>query len=132
MQLLDEHVRELLNMSDDWEIYFFESLDGKCFKLIGAVAPLKKSGKNKGEKNWAKLDKATEKTVYITPDGHRVWMQQWETKTGKCSQCVGTGQELIGWSIKTGKVMRPCKKCSGSGNALSEQIEREASLKASR
>lgn len=121
MDLLTEHAKEMLGLPDDWEGYEWEALGveytGKvqCLKITGAVAPIKTRGKNKGQRNWAKMDKSTKAVAYIKPDEHKVWLAAWENQTGKCCECQGFGEVFAGWNIKTGVRHKQCEKCGGSG-----------------
>ena len=125
MNLLTDHARELLEMPPEWNSYHLEVIgytqdansSAKLFKITGAVAPLKTRGEHKGMPNWNKRDRATEKTVFITPEEHDRWVQEWEKKTGKCADCTGSGKQLSGWSVTEGAKYRPCKKCSETGKA---------------
>ena len=121
MNMLSEHAKEMLGMPPDWEAYQFEAIGGtfdqpaKLLKVTGAVAPAKTRGKYKGRPNWKKLDKATEKTVFITPAEHAEWLRQWEAKTGICANCTGTGQVMKRWTAANGVERMPCSDCGGTG-----------------
>lgn len=127
MNLLTEHARELLGMPPEWDSYEFEAIGAmpghppKLIRVAGAVAPPKVSGKNKGEPNWRKRDPATDKTAYFSPAEHEAWEATWEQKTGKCAECVGTGQKMAGWDVKTGVRYKPCVKCGASGKSNNDQ-----------
>lgn len=89
-------------------------LPAQCYIVQEDEVP-KKSGKYKGMPNWRKLDKATEKTTYFSPDEHDEWLKQWEAKTGKCAECAGKGEVLARRSVADGTTYKPCPKCGGSG-----------------
>lgn len=124
MDLYTEHARELLGMPPEWDSYHLEAIghtpDDSATKLIrvtGAVAPMKTRGKYKGLPNWDKRDPATDKTAYFTPEEHDRWVQEWEKKTGKCSDCTGSGKRYAGWSVAEGTTYKPCKTCGETGMA---------------
>jgi hypothetical protein len=122
MNLFTEHARELMAMPPEWDAYEWEAIgrerasdEAKLIRVAGAVAPLKTRGKYKGYPNWDKLDKGTIRTAYFTPDEHEAWLAQWETKTGKCANCMGSGEQFAGWSAEGGTRHKPCKKCGATG-----------------
>lgn len=125
MNLLTEHARELLGMPPEWDSYELEAIGtsgqpAKMIRVAGAVAPLKTRGQDKGAPNWRKADPATDKTAYFTPAEHEAWEAAWEQKTGKCAECVGTGQKMAGWDVKTGVRYKPCVKCGATGKAAEQ------------
>lgn len=115
--LLETHARELAGASEKWSAYEYQCLppggETKCYRLKGAVAPLKKSGK---AHDWRKKDKATVKEVWITVVEHQEWLKAWEKKTGKCTNCEGEGKTLASASIH-GCTYRECSQCKGTGKA---------------
>lgn len=107
-------------MPSEWKVYSYRCMPlgtavTHYYELIGAVAPNITKGKRVGTPNWAKKDKATLRTVYITPTEHDAWKANWEKTTGLCSECTGTGEVLKSWSAKEGVTHRPCRKCNGAG-----------------
>lgn len=120
MDLLEECAREKVGMGEDWMAYKMECLPHhpqptELVIVIGAVVPLKTTGKHVGKPNWSKMDKSTVRTAYIALKDHADWVAQWEEKTGKCSACKGSGQEFAGCSVERGAWTRPCSKCGASG-----------------
>ena len=129
MNLLTEHARELLGMPPEWSGYEFEAIghtadqrEAKLIRVVGAIAPAKTRGKDKGQPNWRKLDPATEKTAYFTPAEHDDWTRQWEQKTGKCSVCLGRGEKWAGWSAESGHRYKPCDKCAATGKTPNGEV----------
>lgn len=123
MNLMAEHARQLVNMPADWEVYDFEAIGGTPAKLIrvtGAIAPFKTRGKGKGQRNWKKRDKSTERTAYFTPEEHRLFLECWEKTTGKCSACIGTGEVFARWSVDNGTEYKPCSKCGATGTLVNK------------
>jgi hypothetical protein len=130
MKLLNEHAKEKANATPEWHWHTWRAMPPGYAEIIyheivGAVAPLRKTGKRKGEHNWAKKDKSTERTVIITPKEHETWLREWSLKTGKCANCYGEGQVWIGWGRESGNRYKPCAKCSSTGRAAIEAREAE-------
>lgn len=116
--LLEQHAREKAGMGPEWAIYKWEAIpEAKGSMLTGAVAPPLKAGKRKGKPNWRKLDKSTEKRVFITKDEHAVWEAKWQASTGKCLECEGKGRVWTGWSAAEGSRFKPCDVCDATGVA---------------
>lgn len=114
--LLEEHAREKAGQGPEWAVYRWEAIpEAKGSMLTGAVAPPLKSGKSKGQPNWKKMDKTTERKVFISYQERDAFEAKWEAETGKCSQCEGKGQVSAGWSREEGRTYRNCKACGGSG-----------------
>lgn len=135
MNLLTEHAKELLGMPPEWDAYEFEAIgrtadqrEAKLIRVVGAVAPPKTRGKYKGLTNWYKRDLATEKTAYFTPTEHEEWTRQWEQKTGKCSECMGRGEKIVGWSAASGKRYKPCDKCGATGKTPNVEVTGDPQL----
>ena len=42
---------------------------------------------------------------------------RYEIETGKCSECLGSGEEFRRWSKDKGTETKTCSKCNGTGNA---------------
>lgn len=122
MDLLEECAREKVGMGADWKIFRMECLPHhpqptELVSAVGAVVPLATRGKRKGRPDWNKMDKSTVRTAYITLKEHAEWIGQWEKRTGKCSQCEGSGQEFAGCSVERGTWTRPCAKCGATGKS---------------
>ena len=84
-------------------------------ELTGAVCAVNYSrGERKGQTNWSKRDRGTERKVIITPAEHTRWLIAWEKRTGLCSHCVGKGQVFRSWNHQAGTTYRTCPVCNGS------------------
>jgi hypothetical protein len=68
-----------------------------------------KSGARKGEENWDKRDRTTERVFNIPMNDHRTFVEEWERTTGLCQHCGDTGVEFDSWNHKTGRATRPCR-----------------------
>ncbi len=123
--LLETHAREKAQMPPEWELYKWRSMPPErkfgepCLyhEITGAVAPIKTRGKNKGHRDWLKMDKATKRVIVITPAEHETWLQEWQRKTGKCATCVGEGHTLKSFGV-SGTTYQECATCKGSGLTL--------------
>jgi hypothetical protein len=117
--LLEQHAREKAGQGPEWAVFRWEAIpEAKGSMLTGAVAPPLLSGKRKGRPNWKKLDKSTERRVFITHDEADAYMLAWERETGKCARCQGEGKQIAGWSRDEGARYRQCGVCGGNGLAL--------------
>ena len=74
-----------------------------------------KSGPRKGQPNWRTAE--NRETRYITWPEFRAFEDEWSRETGKCNDCMGSGEVFAGWSIDTGTRMKPCAKCEATGVA---------------
>jgi hypothetical protein len=100
----------------DWQWRTITSLDGGFIELAGA-SPIGtyQRGKRKGLSKFP--PKASYRRVIITHQNVAEARHQWEAKTGMCSWCQGTGQQVASISIVNGITCRPCPHCNGSGTA---------------
>src|SRR5262249_42784812 len=119
-----EAAREKYNLPPEWEWFKLEAIGPingpRDIMITGAVAPLKISGKYKGQHDWKKRDKSTEVRCVITEAEHTAFCLRFEAKTGSCFQCKGIGQQVTGWSSTEGTTYRTCTRCGGSGKAKVE------------
>jgi len=120
--LLEEHAREKAGMPPGWRAFRYEAfphtvkVPTQYIEIVGAVVPLRTRGPNIGRPNWRRLDKATRRTIVILPAEHDLWIAEWETATGKCSNCTGSGRTISRVSIVDGTEYAQCAKCKGTGN----------------
>lgn len=125
VNLYEEHAREKAGMPPEWQLFRWE-----CFpktadpgeflyvEVTGAVALQKfTKGRRKGQPNWGKS--SSRKLVVLPCADHEQWCAAWEQSTGKCQECVGTGEVFAGWSVDSGVRFRPCRKCTATGKAPS-------------
>jgi len=104
-----------------WKAFRYETVEGG-FLITGAVAKPYVRGSRKGQPNWKNLDPSTLKRIIITKTSSDYFIQSWESHTGKCSKCYGTGKESRGWTKAEGKLLRTCLKCLGTGKSVSSSI----------
>jgi len=72
-----------------------------------------KSGPRKGRPKWPKESEC--QTIWLKDSEMDEVAAEWESETGKCHKCDGSGQEFWAWSAKDGTKTRTCKRCEGSG-----------------
>lgn len=94
--------------------------------LTGAICDAKiVRGRYKGHDDWKKRDKTTEAEIAIKFSEIDEVKAEWQARTGKCSNCKGTGKSWIGWGKDTGHRYESCKPCSGTGAARPSLCEQE-------
>lgn len=112
--LFDTCLRDLFDLADGWRPVSLEFKKGGT-EIKGAVMPDRVVGRKAGSRDWAKRDKKTERTVYLTDRAKAAWMAAWEARTGTCSACVGSGLKWMGWNRTDGDRFAVCPCCNGSG-----------------
>lgn len=108
----------------DWKVFKYEVIENSRFLLTGAVTKTYVQGPKKGKPNWKTKDSSTLRKVVITEEEKDKFIVEWEAVTGLCIKCVGSGQQLAGWSVEAGQKYRPCTRCGSSGNAKEVSNER--------
>lgn len=101
-------------MPNGWQWFWLQVVDHRLPRdeaansVTGAVCRERfKSGPRKGELNWAKCDRTTERTLIITFKELDAREEQWERDTTKCCRCFGSGKDP--WGL--------CRRCGGTGIA---------------
>ena len=89
-----------------WEVI---ATDGVLYK--GGVTRKITKGPRKGRLTWGKISHA----VVITRADEQNERSRYETETGLCSECAGTGQMWVRWNVNTGNHYMLCDKCGGKG-----------------
>lgn len=124
-QLLEIHAREVAKMPDEWEVYAWECI-GEPVKVVEVKGcfkpPTITRGPRKGQSNWRKRDKTSERIVHITPEEHKAWIGKWVERTGLCVRCVGKGEVLASIGV-SGTTYRECPKCSGTGKVQTVAVD---------
>lgn len=99
--------RKKLGASDDWQWCQVESITGG-FLLHGSVTTI---GPRTGRPKWkTPFDK-----VLLTEAEVLAAKAEYERTTGKCSDCEGSGQQMVGFSVGEGRQYRPCPRCGATG-----------------
>jgi len=109
--IMEIFARRLLGMPDTWEVFRFQTeghgVPKDWYEFEGCI-PI---GKGK-----LKYRKGTDRAhVMFSREQIDAFIPQWEQETDKCSDCLGAGQTVAGWSRETGTRYRPCDKCRGTG-----------------
>lgn len=123
VSLMDELAKSMVGMGPDWQPFKYEAIRGNDnpIMIVGAMAPVFTSGKNKGRRNWKKRDVSSERTIVVTNKDRRRFEDHWSDSTGLCPSCVGHGDVVRGWSIVDGTRYEKCKRCSGTGKRAEVQ-----------
>jgi hypothetical protein len=94
-----------------WEPYAWERIGNDGLLVTGGIPRLIKRGKRKGEKMWeGKGDKVVVVQSEVDKEKDR-----YERETGKCCNCMGDVEVFAGWSMDTGRRVKVCGYCNGSG-----------------
>ena len=107
--------RKKLGQPQEWRWCKFEMI-GDTYDCVveGGVPRVLKSGERKGQPTWR--DCALTKCV-VTQAEHDQAKADYETETGKCNACAGSGLWLSGWSADAGNRFKPCQRCGATGKA---------------
>lgn len=112
---------------EGWKAYRWQRLDCGSNLVTGCVPDgVYARGRRKGEPRYSKPLPGTQRVVAITMSEMRVRAARFESTTGKCWKCKGTGQEFAGWSAAEGVRTRRCGRCHGTGKAPPSVLERAA------
>lgn len=114
-KLLEMHARQRLGMPDSWRAFSFDTIreEGtiKSHRITGAVL---RHGTLSGRHGLSSRDRNSDCTTTFTPGEHESWVRCWESRTGLCRTCLGSGQEIESAVHAT---YRRCQSCDGSGRA---------------
>lgn len=124
----NECAREIGRLPDDWQWFKLEVIgkhpNTQGVMVTGAVSHvLIEKGPRKGEPNWKHRDKATEQQVFVAHGAMDARKDRYETETGVCHRCFGSGKVVQSVSIHTGATYRTCSRCDGTGRAPAQAIE---------
>ena len=123
MSLLSEQASRILKIPG-WRAYRFECIAGGGMLLRGAVCDETfKRGPRKGCTNWGKRDRSTERQLALSASEMAEFERAWEIETGKCHECMGSGQVFLRWSQSEGRMTHDCHRCLGSGVRLGRRAE---------
>ena len=113
MSHLNEVARRKVNGAEGWAVCAWERIgDGNDLVVTGGVPRLLKTGPRKGKPTWR--DVPTQKAV-VTGAEIEAEKARYEADTGKCSDCMGSGQVFASWSQAEGKKCCTCGRCGGTG-----------------
>jgi len=114
---LTTHVRELFNLSDDWQISC-RSVQGQPphYRIEGAEYHVYERGPKTSQTNWNR--RITEPEIFfIGCDQHVQWCHKWAAKHGRCWDCLGRGSHWRKWTRQRGGENTRCATCGGTGQA---------------
>lgn len=102
-----------------WEAYAAEVVEGG--QLITGCVPdgVYARGPKKGSKRFSKPVKGSERKVVVSLQDLQQVADKYESETGSCWSCKGSGEVFAGWSRDAGVWKRQCEHCGGSGKAKS-------------
>lgn len=104
----DKAVWRKIGEIEGWEMCIMEAVTGGVL-ITGGVPKVVK-----GKKKWP--PKKLMERVLLTRTDVEVEQVRYETETGNCHVCYGTGQETAGWHHIDGPKLRECPKCKGTGS----------------
>lgn len=91
-----------------------EGVDGGFIVTGAEITGTITHGPRKGK---ARYSKDTVRVI-VTKAEVDAECDRYESETGRCSNCLGTGQQFDGWAIKTGARFKTCERCGGNGAEL--------------
>lgn len=106
---------------DGWKAYRWEDCDGDSIVTGDVPDGVYRSGPRKGRPRF----KGPGRRVIVTKAELQAKAAVYETETGKCWDCKGTGQVWAGWSKADGTRYRDCPRCNATGNAPTESPSEE-------
>jgi hypothetical protein len=118
-------LRRRHGLPEDFRFFKFEAVgetgeDYSGTMLTGVICPLVATGPRKGRPNWKAKDKTTQRKFFVPDSAVAQEEQAYESETGKCAECMGSGKQVHSVSAKAGTTYRPCRKCKGSCLAKAE------------
>jgi hypothetical protein len=99
---------------NEWRLCAWERIGDDGMVVKGGVPRLLTRGKNKGLPTW-KNSLITK--VVVTDAEIQQEHANYESATGLCGDCFGTGEVFAKWSIGEGVTMRTCPRCGGDKKA---------------
>ncbi len=102
--------------SPTWRWKSSERVDKTCKRDLGFIVvgsettPITK-GPRKGQLRWI----GEENRVVLTRADLNAQLTRFESATGDCGECYGTGKTAGRVSVTKGTSYRACKRCAGSG-----------------
>lgn len=113
--LYSEYLHETNDLPDGWMWFEVDSdperVPDGYVRFRGAVTPI---GPRTGRPNWRKMDRATERTLFVRWADFAAWKLERARDRGECPDCYGWGEQIASASVD-GRTWRTCRSCSGSG-----------------
>lgn len=120
LQTIEERVVKDNGLPADFVFYGFRVFpsvgEPLGTEMTGAQCPRLKSGKNKGKPNY-KL-KTNERTFAVTNQQCEQFENDYESETGNCRRCRGSGKTVASVCVTDGTTWRECSRCSGTGKRV--------------
>lgn len=117
---MDIIAKRKLGLDEQWKIASWRRVDPDALLVsIGKFRKIER-GEKKGHDTWVDVKGkplSERKEMVMTVLEIKEEESRWERETGKCSQCGGSGEAWVGYSISTGNRYDTCRRCSGNGNA---------------
>lgn len=110
---IDRVARKKLNALESWEHYKWEIVSLDDLLVTGGIARLLKSGKREGRRTWD----GKGQTVVVTAAELSAEYLLYESETGNCHKCGGSGRALFSWCAIDGNEYETCQACDGTGKA---------------
>lgn len=95
-----------------WKPYRWEAATGGNIVTGSVPFGVYRSGPRKGQPVFDSTDR---KTVVVSDEDVKTRAERYESETGNCWNCKGTGQVVSGWSAKAGTRYKACGRCGGTG-----------------
>lgn len=103
---------------DGWQGYIWESLPGGDSLVTGCKPDgIISRGPRKGEPRFNRPVAGTRMKIAVSLVELKTAAAEYESETGQCWDCKGSGQVAKSWSAATGTEYTACKRCDGSGLA---------------
>jgi hypothetical protein len=101
---------------DGWVAYTWEACGDDSLVTGDVPSGIYRSGPRKGKQKFT----GPGRKVVVTRQEMQAKATAYESDTGKCWDCKGTGQVWAGWSKTDGTRYRDCQRCNATGNAASQ------------
>jgi hypothetical protein len=98
-----------------WKAFRWEKVGDDSIVTGSVPTGTYRSGPRKGRPKFT----GPETKVIVTKAELEVTAAAYESTTGKCWDCKGSGQTWAGWSKDEGTRYETCSRCKGTGTALS-------------
>ena len=121
-QLLNAIAKKKVNGRNGWKWFSWKCI-GKTRDLLvkGGLPRIIASGPRKGGDNWRGVP-ADE--CVVTEGELDAAIKTYQSETGNCYQCFGSGQSFSRWHHIKGISFRACTACNATGDALQKKVAR--------
>jgi hypothetical protein len=98
---------------ENFGVFSWERVGPDAVIYTGAEFRIKTKGPDKGGRKFF----GEKKQAVVTKAEMEAEKVRYETDTGNCASCCGTGEVFKRWNHKTGTHYKMCKKCNGTGSS---------------